>query len=115
MKDKLCTFHHEPVWIVLMLILKKNKNKKVKQRQLAIDMLRHSLLYPMQCKDNNAIEDMYSFLYAASRKLNGTVTEALLIIGGGCPDKTDTLSTMGQFEHALEVFHTQCSFLIIII
>lgn len=60
----------------------------------------------MQCKDTNAIEDMYTFLNVDPRKLNGTVVEALFIIGGGCPDKTDILSTMAELFHALEVCYS---------
>ena len=66
------------------------------------------LLHPtlMQCTVDNAIEDILDFIETTSATLNvtGRTAAPLVVIGGGCPVKTDTIAKLSKFLHAVQVW-----------
>ena len=60
----------------------------------------------MQCTVDNAVEDMVYFILTTSATLNvtGRTAAPLMVIGGGCPVKTDTIAKMSKFLHAVQVY-----------
>ena len=61
-------------------------------------------LLTLQCTVDNAIKDTFTHILttSAEKMLNGTVAPPLVIIGGGCPEKTDIIAQMSKFLHAIE-------------
>ena len=59
----------------------------------------------IQCTVSNAIEDTLSYILHTTANLNvtGRVAPPLVIIGGGCPTKTETIAKLSKFFYTLEV------------
>ena len=60
----------------------------------------------MQCTVKDATKDMLDFIGTTSATLNvtGRTAAPLMVIGGGCPVKTDTIAQMSKFLHAVQVY-----------
>jgi len=62
----------------------------------------------MQCTVEIATKDMLDFIETTSATLNviGRTAAPLMVIGGGCPVKTDTIAKLSKFLHAVQVWWT---------
>ena len=64
-----------------------------------------NFLLTLQCTTDNAIDDTFKHILettSSEQELNGTVAPPLIIIGGGCPEKTEAIAKLCTFLHALE-------------
>ena len=60
---------------------------------------------PLQCTVENAVDDMVDYILTTSATLNvtGITAAPLVIIGGGCPTKTEEIAKLSKLLHGVQV------------